>query len=154
MGHMMLNMLLILLLFAQIGQKQEMLSQSELLHRSAMPGETAAIEMLLKLGADVNSPDQHGKTPLHDASLKGHVDTVRLLLDRGATIGARDEDGATPLHDAALGGSAKVIELLLGREADIYARDSKGLTPLDYVLKMERSDAAQVLRSGAVKKSK
>jgi hypothetical protein len=147
--NMMLNMLLVLLLFAQLGQKQEALSQSELLHRSAMRGETRAIEMLLKLGADVNSPDRHGKTPLHDACLKGHVDSARLLLDRGAKIGARGEDGATPLHDAALGGNTKVIDLLLARKADVNARDSKGLAPLDYALKMERSDAIQVLRSAA-----
>lgn len=153
MGHMMLNMLPILLFFAQIGQKQEMLSQSELLHRSAMRGEAGAIEMLLKLGADVNSADKHGKTALHDACLKGHVDSARLLLDRGAKIGARDEDGAAPLHDAALGGSTKVIELLLARKAEIDARDSKGLTPLDYALKMERADAVRVLRSFSVKKA-
>ncbi len=150
----MLNMLVVLLLFAQLGQKQEAISQSQLLHRSAMRGETSAIEMLLKLGADVNSPDQHGKTPLHDACLKGHVDSARLLLDRGAKIGARDEDGATPLHDAALGGNTKVIDLLLARKAEVDARDSKGLTPLDYALKMERSDAVQILRSAAVKKTK
>ena len=148
---MMLNMLLALFFFLQVGQKQEMLSQSELLHRSAMRGDSAAIEMLLKLGADVNSADQHGKTALHDACLKGHVVTARLLLDRGAKIGARDEDGATPLHDAALGGDPKVIYLLLARKADVDARDSKGLTPLNYALKMERSEAAQVLRSTALK---
>jgi ankyrin repeat protein len=150
----MLSTLCFLLLFAQIGHKQETLSQSELLHRSAMRGETAAIEMLLKLGVDVNSVDSHGKTPLHDACLKGHLETARLLLDRGAKIGARDEDGATPLHDAALGGSTKAIDLLLQRKADIGARDSKGLTPLDYALKMDRSDAAQLLRSVAIKKPK
>jgi ankyrin repeat protein len=147
-------MLVILLLFAQIGHKQEMLSPSELLHRAAMRGETSAIEMLLKLGADVNSTDQHGKTALHDASLKGHVDTARLLLDRGAKIGARDKNGGTPLHDAALGGSAKAIELLLGRHADINARDSDGLTPLDYALKMERPDAIRVLRAFASQTTK
>ncbi len=152
----MLEKLLVVLLFAQIGQKQEMLSPSELLHRSAMRGDTSAIEMLLKLGADVNSADLHGKTALHDACLKGHVDSARLLLNRGAKIGARDEDGATPLHDAALGGSSKAIDLLLEMKADIDARDSKGLAPLDYALKMERTDAVRVLRAALdrAKKSK
>jgi ankyrin repeat protein len=120
-------MLVFLLLFAQVGQQGEMLSQAELLHRCALRGETSSVEMLLKLGADANSVDKHGKTALHDASLKGHVDTARLLLDRGAKVGARDENGATPLHDAALGGSTKAIELLISRKADRSASDSAGI---------------------------
>jgi ankyrin repeat protein len=131
---------------------QQPASGTFLLHQSAMRGETAAVEMLLNLGADVNAADEHGRTPLHDACLKGRLDTVKLLLDRGAKIGAVDENKATPLHDAALGGSAKVVELLLERKADLSARDSKGLTPLDYAVKLERTDAIRALQS-ALKKS-
>src|SRR5258708_33933372 len=99
----MLEKLLVVLLLAQIGQKQEMLSPSELLHRSAMRGDTGAIEMLLKLGADVNSADQNGKTALQDAGLKGHVDTARLLLSREAGSGPRDAAASPPATASALG---------------------------------------------------
>jgi ankyrin repeat protein len=149
----MLHAILIFALFIQSGQKQED-SANWLLHRAAIRGETSSLEMMINLGADVNAPDQQGRTPLHDACLKGHVDTARLLLDRGAKIAARDENGATPLHDAALGGSSKVIDFLLLRKADIGARDAKGATPLDYALKMERADAVQVLRSALSKAEK
>ena len=128
-------------------QKPEKLSGSDLLHRAALRGHTLSIEMLLKLGVEVNVTDKHGRTALHDACLKGHVNTARLLLDRGAKINARDTDGATPLHDAALGGSAPVIELLLSRGADRDARDLEGHTSLDYALKLDRTDAARALRS-------
>src|SRR6266436_1718120 len=91
--------------FAQPPHTQQSKSASYLIHWAALRGETKSIEMMIKLGADVNASDDQGKTPLHDACLKGHSDTVRLLLDHGANIGARDKNGATPLHDAALGGA-------------------------------------------------
>jgi ankyrin repeat protein len=145
-------MLTMLLLLAQVGQKQDMQSPAELLHQAALRGQTSSIEMLLKLGADVNSAGKDGETPLHDACLKGHFETARLLLDRGAKIEARDERGATPLHDAALGGSTKLIELLLERKADIRAHDSAGLTALDYAVKIERNDAIRRLRAASEKR--
>lgn len=120
---------------------------SELLHQAALRGQTASIEMLLKLGADPNVRDKHGRTALHDACLKDRVVAARLLLDGGARIDVHDENGATPLHDAALGGSGKAIELLLSRKADIDSRDSEGRTPLDYALKMDRVEAARALRT-------
>ena len=138
---------ILLLAPVTLAQKPEKLSGSELLHQAALRGHTLSIEMLLKLGVEVNATDKQGRTALHDACLKGHVNAARLLLDRGAKINARDKDGATPLHDAALGGGAPVIELLLSRNADINARDLEGHTPLDYALKLDRTDAARALRS-------
>lgn len=37
------------------------------MHLAALRGVTKAIEMMIKLGADVNGTDDQGKTPLHDA---------------------------------------------------------------------------------------
>jgi ankyrin repeat protein len=34
-------------------------------------------------GADVESKERHGDTPLHVAAWHGHVNVARLLLDRG-----------------------------------------------------------------------
>jgi len=149
---MIFGMLLALVLLAQA--QPNPVSQSALMHRSAMRGETEVVEMLIKLGADVNILDEDGKTPLHDACLKGQVNTARLLLDRGAKIDARDKEGASPLHDAALGGNVKIIEFLLERKADADARDAKGLTPLDYAVKMERAEAVRVLKVASDKVKK
>src|SRR5271154_4328659 len=148
---MILTVLTTLLLFAQLAQKQTMQSPAELLHQAALRGQTSSIEMILKLGADVNSAGKDGETPLHGACLKGHADTARMLLDRGAKVEARDARGATPLHDAALGGNTKLIELLLERKTGINARDAEGLTALDYAVKMERSDAVRLLRAFSAK---
>lgn len=37
-------------------------------------------ECLLKLGADVDCCDEHGRTPLHVAAWQGEVNTCQLLL--------------------------------------------------------------------------
>lgn len=141
-----------LVAFAQQPLKQDARTSSSaayLMHYAALRGETKSIEMMLKLGADVNARDVQGKTPLHDACIKGHSETVRLLLDHGANIGARDKNGVTPLHDAALGGAPVVVKLLLDRKADAQARDADGQTPLDYAQKLDRAEAVRILKTVA-----
>lgn len=56
---------------------------------------------LLDLGANVNSRDRHGKTPLlhalasSDGVTVHNTDNIRLLLERGADVNAANEDGET-----------------------------------------------------------
>lgn len=47
-------------------------------------------------GADVNSRDRDGNTPLHLAASGGDTPFVKILLNRGADILAEDGDGKTP----------------------------------------------------------
>ncbi len=122
--------------------------------------DVAVLEVLLAEGADPNSPDKHGVTPLHGAAAAGTVWAVRalleagaapdsgdewdatplhrcatpkvarLLLDAGAPIGAIDREGATPLHRAVGHGHSETADLLIDSGADIEAADSEGRTPL------------------------
>ncbi|CAN9513480.1 unnamed protein product [Ophioblennius macclurei] len=56
---------------------------------------------LLDLGANVNSKDRHGKTPLlhalasSDGVTVHNTESIRLLLERGADVNAAMEDGET-----------------------------------------------------------
>lgn len=54
------------------------------LHLSADRGNLAISLMLLNAGANVNSQDINGDTPLHNACLCGHKEIISLLLSRGA----------------------------------------------------------------------
>ena len=47
-------------------------------------GHVDAIRVLVELGADVNTPDNNGSTPMHIAVRKGHQDVVNLLNEYGA----------------------------------------------------------------------
>lgn len=54
-------------------------------------GQKAVIEYLIAAGADVNSKDKHGITPILAAIWEGHTTCVELLLQKGA-----EKDGVAP----------------------------------------------------------
>lgn len=88
-----------------------------------------AIRKLLDGGADVNSRDAAGNTPLILAALYAGPECVELLLERGADAGAVNLAGATALHRAAT--NYEKTRLLLAAGAKPSARTA-GLsnTPL------------------------
>ena len=91
-----------------------------------------AVEILLDMGADINSLDIWGASPLHRAAaVASNPDTVELLLSRGARLDAVDTRGLTPLHMAAMSNvMPDVLQLLLDHGADVDARSAVGATPL------------------------
>lgn len=104
---------------------------------SVEPGARAAIaRLLLEAGADVNSRDAEGATPLH------YVDEpsiCELLISAGADVNARDNVGDTPLHNAISSPSTifphlrifeSVVGVLVGARSDANAPNSAGQTAL------------------------
>jgi uncharacterized protein len=64
------------------------------------PEAMEVIEILLKLGADVNAVDKSGDNAMHGAAYRNHPEVVRLLADRGARIevwNRPNKTGLTPL---------------------------------------------------------
>src|SRR3989441_149406 len=62
-----------------------------------------AVQLLLKLGADVNSVYANGETAMHGAAYKNHPKVVQLLADKGAKIevwNRKNKYGWTPLSIA------------------------------------------------------
>ena len=104
------------------------------LHEAASDGRrTTDVEKLLANGAEVNSMDKEGRTPLHHVAFLGHIETAKVLIDHGANVNAMDDEGEIPLHLAAEGGWPEIIKLLLDAGADINTKTNEGKTPLDYV---------------------
>ena len=89
------------------------------------------VKQLLSEGAEPNTQDNNGWTPLHEAAQRAHYDLVHLLLENGANpnVPGGDEN-ATPLHDAAENGSPDVVQLLIQMGADKTARNASGKRPL------------------------
>ncbi|MDX1689068.1 MAG: sigma-70 family RNA polymerase sigma factor [Candidatus Promineifilaceae bacterium] len=108
------------------------------LHWAAGTGNEALAELLVEHGADVNDPDQMGKTPLVRAVHMGQTEMVRWLLQHGANRAGRTPSegggptGLTPLHVAVIQNHADVAELLLAHGADASATDDEDRTPLDW----------------------
>ncbi|KAG8192630.1 hypothetical protein JTE90_017194 [Oedothorax gibbosus] len=104
-----------------------------LLHRTVIKGDMTRVRELLDQGAEVNTQDNNGWTPLHEASNHGHLELASLLLERGALPNVPSlKDLVTPLHDALLNHyQMDMAALLVSKGADPHARTSFGYTALD-----------------------
>ena len=65
---------------------------------AAMMGETAAAELLLQHGADINGRNRDGNTALHLAVFFGRAETAELLIKNGADVTTKNGDGETPIE--------------------------------------------------------
>jgi ankyrin repeat protein len=112
-------------------------------------------EMLLAHGADPDTPDKEGHTPvldslyfygkpdlalvmlrhgakwtLHAAAALGDLGKLKELLDQGAPVNAGSWNGMAPLHWAARMDRPEAARFLLAHGARVDARDGFNETPL------------------------
>ncbi len=120
-----------------VDARQEKLNM--LLLEAAERGDKECAKKLLGEGADVNSCDQYGWTPLMAATFHCRSIMVEFLLSKGANTNARDNYyGRTALMDAVMAthesieAREKVVELLLNNGADANIADNNGQTPLGF----------------------
>jgi hypothetical protein len=106
--------------------------------------------LLLEHGADVNTVDSRGLTPLHQAIERDRSDHFKLLLEHHADIHLRDTNGVTPLCQAATFGELAFTRELLRRGAAVDALNHEGWSPLMAASRYGRLDVARCLvESGA-----
>ncbi|EFY93832.1 ankyrin 2,3/unc44 [Metarhizium acridum CQMa 102] len=85
------------------------------------------VEMLLKIGAEVNIQDWMGRAALLLAAENGDGQIVDLLLNKGAQQQLEDSTGRAPLlMDVAHGDKVVVKRLLADINANLRVTDSKG----------------------------
>lgn len=99
--------------------KQFYIKGAEINHRgwnpliyAATKGHTQIIEMLLDVGAKIDSTSDNGTTALMMAARGNHLEAVKLLLKSGANPNIRNESGGTALNFALGREHQKVVELL------------------------------------------
>ena len=89
------------------------------------------VKLLVKYGADVNSKNFNGQTPLQVLLPCGGIYTndlpiANFLLENGADINAQDSDGNTLLHEACGSLYCLSARWLLENGADPLIKDIKG----------------------------
>ncbi len=114
------------------------LGRTPLLVAASMGGTVDVVALLLEKGADINTVDNTGVSPLIAAASVDDAAVAKLLLAKGAAVNTRATgvgQSATALMGAAYNGNAELTRLLLERHAD---------------LELISSDRAGTVKNGAV----
>lgn len=72
-----------------------------------------SVQILLQLGASVDSQDRSQRTPLHVACAQPNVEIIDVLLRNNAKINQKSKYSLTPVFMAAMNGCLPVLKYLL-----------------------------------------
>ncbi|XP_014227508.2 tankyrase-1-like [Trichogramma pretiosum] len=112
------------------------------LHLALANNERNVVSLLLRHGADPNSINEAGETPLHVICRRRYDDDddelLKIFFGTKAKLDVRDKRGDTPLHLALVNYRLKLVELLLRRGADPNVPNEEGSTPLHVICKSHR----------------
>ena len=112
--------------------------------------DTAQVQKLLGEGADPNTKDKNGWTPLIWAASFGRTDSVHVLLEKSADVNAKDKIGWTALMSAASKGHTDTVLALVKNGADVNAKDKNGWTALIGAADSGHTDTVRaLLKNGA-----
>jgi ankyrin repeat protein len=103
------------------------------------------IRALAEHGANINTPNQNGSTPINVAAYRGHVGAMRTLAELRADINTANNKRATPVYMAAQEGNVEVIRALAEHGADLNTPAEKGFTPVYSAAYEGHVDAIKVL---------
>jgi uncharacterized protein len=121
------------------------------LHRAAHRDDVAAVEELIRAGADVKAANRYGVTPLSLACTNGNAAMVQMLLKAGADPNTLLPGGETALMTAARTGVVDAVKVLLAAGADVHAKEPKrGQTALMWAAAEGHAQVVdELLRAGA-----
>jgi ankyrin repeat protein len=105
----------------------------------------AILEQLVKLGANLDSPDQKTWTLLHRASNEGNIEVVKFLLKNGADTESKNFRGFTPLFLACAGNHKEIVALLLEKKCQTNVCNAEGVSPLLLAILKSDEDIIKLL---------
>ncbi|MFC7494354.1 MULTISPECIES: ankyrin repeat domain-containing protein [unclassified Nocardioides] len=117
--------------------------------RAAADGDADAVALALRLGADIETRDDHDRTALLLAATYDRVPVAEVLVAMGANPDALDDRHDTPWLVTGVTGSVAMLEALLPADPDLTIRNRfGGLSPIpaserghvDYVRRVVQTD--------------
>lgn len=115
-----------------------------LLITAAGNGEKRRVELLLSAGADVNTSDYNGYTPVMRAAENGHLSVVKVLVAAGANVNV-SQGGESLLMKIVANGDLLTAERLVAAGADVNYEASDGRTALDIARTNNNRDLEMLL---------
>jgi quinoprotein dehydrogenase-associated probable ABC transporter substrate-binding protein len=103
------------------------------------------VAYLLTHGAQGNSYDGEGYTPLITAIRSGSVEVATYLIEHKADANLTDRGGWTPLMWATWGDNPALVKMLIAHGAKLDATDNDGLTPLAIAAQNAKIKSTRVL---------
>jgi uncharacterized protein len=120
--------------------------QVEKLISETMNGNLLEVREVIEDGADVNSVNRLGVTPLMVACQWNQPEIARFLLDLGAALEPVERScGRNALMYACLSGNVRLIKLLLEKGAGIDSTDHMGRTPLMMASSVGKTEIVKLL---------
>ncbi|MDI9257890.1 ankyrin repeat domain-containing protein [Flavobacterium sedimenticola] len=127
-----LHFVVILLCYHIVIYSQENKTPNTLLLEASLHGNVQEIKKAIQLGADVNSKNNNGDTPLNMVAKLSYYKLVKYFIELGADVNTSNNDKLSPLHWGVEYNNVKIVKILLENGANVDARDSINETPLHY----------------------
>lgn len=119
---------IIILLYSQVLQ----IDNGFLLHRACSNGHVETLDLLVKMGREVDEYDESGISPIGQAGMLGRSDLIYELLRDPKIVSQGSNICFTPLHYACQGGHFECVQSLIKLGANVNKKDSYGLAPIHY----------------------
>jgi len=128
-----------------IAQKENL---GKLLHDAILKDDKMQVKDLLNQGANIESLNLKGQTPLYAALSNDRLEIAGMLLKSGAIIQEINAQKNLAIHLAAARGDVEQVKILTDKDPNsVHKQDPEGKTPLHYVAPTNNIEIAQILHS-------
>ena len=112
----------------------------------AMWEDPSVCQVLIDAGADIQTKDDMGRSPLHWSCRSGALAVVKILVEAGAGACGTCNFGNTCLMFAAHHGHTETVRYLVGlKDVDVNHKDEDGFTAVLCAVRQNYSDVVEVL---------
>lgn len=120
-------------IFEKIDKYLQKVLDNDLYHYSSKKSALQKLRDLIKAGANVNSIQHNGETPLMRASFKGFASGVELLIENNAKVNLINNEGYSAIMYAIVDrynfskyqSYKKIVDILIENDADLNIKNTK-----------------------------